>query len=295
MGADGTVFEGATQPPGGNHAEVMAIEQAGAASLAGATLYTTLEPCNHVGRTGPCTEAIIEAGIVCVVIGILDPDALVSGQGVARLREAGVDVDVGVQADAVALQLRSYVHHRLTGRPFVTLKLAATIDGRTAAPDGSSQWITGQLARADVHSLRAASDGILVGAGTVRDDDPALTVRDAPGDDPRRYVLGEAPVGARVHPCTELHGDVEAVLEHIGSDGIVDLLVEGGASVAASLHEAGLVDRYVIYLAAAVMGDGGRPLIAGRGAETINDIWRGKITDVTLLGNDVRLEMVPDG
>jgi diaminohydroxyphosphoribosylaminopyrimidine deaminase/5-amino-6-(5-phosphoribosylamino)uracil reductase len=218
----------------------------------------------------------------------------VSGQGVDRLRAAGLAVEVGVEAVAVAEQLRSYVHHRSTGRPFVTLKLAATIDGRTAAADGSSQWITGPLARADVHSLRAANDGILVGAGTVRADDPALTVRDAPGNDPRRYVLGAAPEDARVHPCTELSGDVAQVLERIGADGVLDLLVEGGATVASAFHAAGLVDRYVIYLAPAIMGDRGRPLIAGGGSDSIDDLWRGSITDVRLIGDDVRLEFTPD-
>ena len=178
--ADGQSFAGATEPPGGRHAEVVALDVAGDAAR-GATVYTTLEPCCHHGRTGPCTDALLAAGVTRVVVGIEDPDANVAGQGVAHLRAAGVDVEVGVLADEVRRQLAPYRKHRETGRPWIVLKLAATIDGRTAAPDGTSQWITGHAARADAHRLRAESQAILVGAGTVRADDPALTVRDADG------------------------------------------------------------------------------------------------------------------
>ena len=251
---DGSIVAtGATQPPGGPHAERVALAAAGDAAR-GATLVTTLEPCSHHGRTPPCVDGIVDAGIARVVVGIEDPDPLVAGQGVAALRAAGIDVTVGVEADAVADQLAPYLVHRRTGRPYVVLKLAATVDGRTAAPDGTSQWITGPEARADAHRLRAESQAILVGAGTVRADDPSLTVRHVEGPDPLRVVLGRAPAGAKVHPCLERTGDLGAVLDELGGRGVLQLLVEGGATVAHAFHAAGLVDRYVVYLAPAVFG-----------------------------------------
>src|SRR5690606_13352236 len=161
----------------------------------------------------PCAEALAGAGVARVVIGVLDPDPNVDGRGVAHLRAAGIDVAVGVAADAVAAQLVPYLTHRTTGRPYVVLKLAASLDGRTAAPDGTSRWITGEAARMDAHRLRAESDAVLVGAGTVRADDPELTVRHVPGRDPLRVVLGHAPPGARVHPCLETGGDLGDVLD----------------------------------------------------------------------------------
>src|SRR5437764_6763743 len=248
-----TCVGGCTQQPGEAHAEIIALREVGDRAR-GATLYTTLEPCNHTGRTGPCTEAIIAAGISRVVVGIQDPDPLVAGSGIARLRAAGVDVTVGVLADEVRDQLAAYIKHRTTGRPYVVLKLAATLDGRTAAPDGTSQWITGSAARADAHVLRAESDAVLVGAGTVRVDDPTLTVRHTWGSDPLRVVLGQAPPDAKVQPALELDGDLDTVLDKLGGMGVLQLLVEGGATVAHDFHRAGLVDCYVVYLAPAVMG-----------------------------------------
>ena len=284
-------FEGATQPPGGPHAEIVALQQAGEAAR-GATLVVTLEPCAHHGRTPPCVEAIIEAGIARVVIGVEDPDPNVSGRGIAALREAGIDVEVDVLAEEVAAQLAPYLKHRSTGRPWLVLKLAASVDGRTAAPDGSSEWITGDEARTDAHRLRAESDAVIVGAGTVRADDPSLTVRHVEGRDPLRVVLGKAPPDAKVHPAVELEGDLDEVLNELGRRGVVQAVVEGGPTVAGAFHRAGLVDRYVIYLAPALFGgDDGRPLFAGPGAPTIDDVWRGRITNVERLGDDVKLEL----
>jgi len=290
---DRLVALGATRPPGQAHAEVVALESAGAAAR-GATAFVTLEPCSHHGRTGPCADALVEAGVARVVVAVLDPDPRVSGRGVARLRDAGVEVTVGPGADAVERQLAPYLHQRRTGRPYVVLKIAATLDGRTAAPDGTSRWITGPAARADVHRVRAESDSIVVGAGTVRADDPSLTVRDAPGPDPARIVLGTAPAGAKVHPCTEWEGRVPDLLDELGRQGHVQTMVEGGARVAASFHRDGLVDRYLLYLAPALLGGDDAPgLFAGAGAATIADAWRGRIDAVTPLGDDVRIDLVP--
>jgi diaminohydroxyphosphoribosylaminopyrimidine deaminase/5-amino-6-(5-phosphoribosylamino)uracil reductase len=292
---DGVSFTGATEPPGGRHAEIVAIDAAAAAGeTAGATLYVTLEPCSFSGRTGPCTEAIISAGIARVVGGIEDPDRNVAGRGFARLRDAGITVDVGAASDDIRRQLAPYIKHRSTGRPWVVLKLAASLDGRTAAPDGTSKWITGPEARADAHRLRAESDAVIVGAGTVTADDPSLTVRDAEGKDPLRVVLGAAPPKAKVHPCVELDGSLEDVLDELGRRGVVQAMVEGGATVAGEFHRRGLVDRYVLYLAPALFGgDDARPLLAGHSASTIADIWRGHITSVDRLGDDLRIELEP--
>lgn len=294
--SDGRSFDGATEPPGGRHAEIVALDaaRAEAAAATGATVVVTLEPCSHHGRTGPCADALIEAGIRRVVVGVTDPDPQVAGQGIDRLRNAGVDVTV-LDDPRVAEQLAPYLHHRRTGRPYVVLKLASTLDGRTAAPDGSSRWITGPEARADVHRLRAESDAVLVGVGTVRADDPELTVRDADGAtvaEPLRVVLGHAPPEAKVHPCLELQGDLGDVLETLGGKGVVQVLVEGGPTVAGAFHRAGLVDRYVLYLAPALLGgDDARPVLAGPAAATIADAWRGRIDSVTRLGADVRIDL----
>jgi len=287
------VATGATEPPGGRHAEIVALDDAGD-SAHGATLVCTLEPCSHHGRTGPCTERIVDAGVRRVVIGVLDPDPVVAGGGVGRLRTAGIDVVVGVGSADVEQQLAAYLHHRRTGRPYVVCKLATTLDGATAAVDGTSKWITGEAARCDAHRLRAESDAVVVGAGTVRADDPELTVRHVDGRDPLRVVLGTAPAGARIHPCLEWTGTIAELLDHLGGRGVVQLMVEGGARVTASLHESGAVDRYVLYVAPALMGGaGGVPVIAGRPAPSITDLWRGRIDHVERIGDDLRIELVP--
>ena len=297
VGVSGSVVDGATQPPGGPHAERVALASllASGEASAGATIYTTLEPCSHTGRTGPCADALIDAEVGRVVVGILEPDEQVAGAGVQRLRDAGIEVTVGVEEDAVTDQLRPYLHQRMTGHPWVVLKLAASLDGRTAAPDGSSRWITGEAAREDVHRLRSRCDAILVGAATVRADDPALTVRHVEGPDPQRIVLGRAPKGAAIHPCWEVSGDLPDVLADLARRGVVDLMVEGGASVAAAFHRAGLVDEYVMYLAPALFGgDDGVPLFRGDGAATMADVWRGRVADVAQLGEDLRVVLFPE-
>jgi diaminohydroxyphosphoribosylaminopyrimidine deaminase/5-amino-6-(5-phosphoribosylamino)uracil reductase len=256
----------------------------------------TLEPCAHHGRTPPCADALIEAGVTRAVVALTDPDVKVAGQGLERLTAAGVEVVLGVGSSAAADSLAPYLHQRRTGRPWVVLKLAASLDGRTAAPDGTSQWITGPAARADAHQLRAESDAVLVGAGTVRADDPSLTVRDAPAPrgDPVRVVLGRAPRDAKVHPCLERSGDLGSVLDELGAQGHLQLLVEGGAHVAHAFHHAGLVDQYVLYLAPAIFGgDDGRGLFAGPGASSMADVTRGRIRRVVQVGDDLRVDLDP--
>ncbi|MDH3752821.1 MAG: bifunctional diaminohydroxyphosphoribosylaminopyrimidine deaminase/5-amino-6-(5-phosphoribosylamino)uracil reductase RibD [Acidimicrobiia bacterium] len=303
VGVDGSTHVGHTAPPGGPHAERRALDAAGDAAR-GSTVYTTLEPCSHHGRTPPCTDALIAAGVSRVVIGTVDPDSDVAGVGIERLDAAGIATAcaVGTTADLVRAQLAPYLHHRRTGRPYVVLKMAATLDGRTAAPDGTSSWITGAEARADVHRVRAESDAVIVGAATIRVDDPALTVRDfhpsgpteRPDLHPRRIVLGAVPDGARVRPAETYDGDITALVERLGHDGVVQLLVEGGSTVAGEFHRAGLVDRYMVYVAPALLGgDDGLPVLGGSGVPTMGELWRGRMDRVRRLGADVCIEVVP--
>jgi len=295
IGASGARYEGATSAPGGPHAEAVALRAAGEDARGGLAVVT-LEPCAHHGRTPPCADALVEAGVASVVIGILDPDPRVAGRGVERLRAAGVAVREGVLADAIAEQLDPYLVQRRLGRPRVVLKLASSADGRLAAADGSSAWITGPEARDDVHRLRAESDAILVGAGTVRRDDPSLTVRlesRSPARQPRRLVLGHLPSGARVAPAEEVGGDLRGLLQRLAREGVLQLLVEGGARTAKAFLDAGLVDRLVLYVAPALAcGDDGVPVVAGPGARSIGDFRRWRLGRVERFGEDVRLELL---
>ena len=291
---NGEVFTGATLEPGNAHAEIVALNAA-AHHAQGSTLFSTLEPCNHTGRTGPCTQAIIDAGVSRVVVGTLDPDSKVSGSGVQHLRNAGLTVDVGVLEQEVKQQLAAYLHHRATGRPFVVLKMASTIDGRIAAADGSSKWITGETARKRVHQLRAESDAIVVGAGTVRADDPSLTVRDADGPSPRRIVLGTIDASAKVHPCTQWTGTLPDLLDTLGKEGVVQLLVEGGARVAASFHRERLINQYIMHIAPVIAGgDDAAGVFAGPAASTMTDMWRGRIVSTTNLDGDIEIILEPN-
>jgi diaminohydroxyphosphoribosylaminopyrimidine deaminase/5-amino-6-(5-phosphoribosylamino)uracil reductase len=299
VGTDGSCHLGATDGRDGPHAEVVALRAAGAAARGG-TAYVTLEPCSHHGRTPPCADALVEAGVARVVVAVTDPDPRVAGRGIGRLREAGIEVEVGPGADEVEAQLWAYLIHRRTGRPAVVLKLAASLDGRTAAPDGTSRWITGSEARADAHRLRAESDAVLVGAGTVRSDDPALTVRLPEIEaiegfrQPLRVVLGAAPAGSAVRPALEMGGELSDVLDELGERGVLQVLVEGGPTVAHAFHRAGLVDRYVLYLAPALFGgDDALGLFRGAGAPSIDAVWRGRVEQVRTLGPDLRVDIVP--
>ena len=292
---------GATQPPGGPHAEVVALIQAGAAA-AGATLVSSLEPCAHDGRTGPCTQAIVAAGITRVVFGAADPNP-VAGGGAEVLRSKEIQVVGSQLLDQVR---RSALGRWLTaielGRPHVTWKFAATLDGRVAAADGTSRWITSGPARADVHRLRAALDAVIVGSGTVLADDPQLTVRDEGGElaarQPVRIVFdrrGRIPAGARVRdqsaPTVIWIDAVSEALSGMYEGGVRAVLLEGGPTLAASFLEARCVDRIVGYLAPALLGAG--PTVVGDlGIPSIAQTLRLVVEDVTLVGADVRVTVV---
>ncbi len=318
--ADGLLAsEAVHESPGEPHAEAAALERAGAAA-AGGTLVVTLEPCDHHGRTGPCTEVILAAGIARVVVGAVDPDPHVAGAGIRRLREAGLTVDVGVLAGAVETMDPGYFHHRRTGRPRVTLKLAATLDGQTAAADGTSQWITGEAARADAHQLRAESDAVMVGAGTLRVDDPRLDVRldGFTGPQPRPIVVaghhplpetaavftrrplvyspqrrGDLGDGVELEVLWHPTGvDLAAMMKDLGGRGVVDLLVEGGPTLAASLLGADLVDVFVLYFGGGIAGGVGRPLFEGE-FTTLSDLTGFDVVSARLVGTDVRIDARP--
>jgi len=307
------VGEGVTQPPGGPHAEVVALLQAGTRAYGG-TVAVTLEPCAHTGRTGPCTTALLDAGITRVVIGCADPTEWAGG-GADRLRAAGVEVTTGLLADEVAAgPLDAWLHRQRTGRPLVTWKYAATLDGRSAAADGTSRWVTGEPARADVHRLRAESDAVLVGIGTVLADDPQLTVRPTEGRTPLRVVVdssGRTPRTARVlddaaptlvataGPSVEGaetvavgagQVDLGALLDLLAARDIVSVLLEGGPVLAGGFWRAGLVDRVVGYVAPLLLG-AGTSALEQAGIGTIGDAARLHLTDVTRVGDDLRLSL----
>jgi diaminohydroxyphosphoribosylaminopyrimidine deaminase/5-amino-6-(5-phosphoribosylamino)uracil reductase len=294
LDASGAVVgRGATQPPGGAHAEVVALQDAAGR---GRTVVVTLEPCHHTGRTGPCTQALIDAGITTVVVGCAEPTALASG-GADALRAAGLEVVTGfLQAEVAAGPLAAWLHVQRTGRPFVTWKYAASLDGRSAAADGTSQWITGPEARADVHVLRSQVDAIVVGIGTVLADDPSLTTRPDPGHQPLRVVLdrhGRTPAAAKVRDALITGADLPEVLKDLHDRGVVSVLLEGGPTLAGAFLEAGLVDRVVAYVAPALLGDGAAALNQA-GVGTIDDAIRLHLIDVTRLGGDLRLTLGRD-
>ncbi len=283
---DGQAFEGATEAPGGRHAEIAALDAArgAGAEVRGAAVFVTLEPCAHTGRTGPCTDALVAAHVGRVAVAIEDPDPLVAGAGIAALHAAGIEVDLGTGAEVVVQDLAAYLTHRRLGRPFVTLKLAMTPDGRTTTGDPRNPWVTGPEARADGHRLRAENDAILVGAATVRADNPRLTTRDAPGPDPVRVVLGQAPSDAAVHPCLERSGPIEDIVRDLATDGVTSLLVEGGERVAQEFAAARLVDRYVFYVADAAPDDARR---------VVEAMWPAEAVESCKIGHDVRVTLVP--
>jgi diaminohydroxyphosphoribosylaminopyrimidine deaminase/5-amino-6-(5-phosphoribosylamino)uracil reductase len=311
------VAERAHLAAGTPHAEAAALADAGS-QAAGSTLVVTLEPCSHYGRTPPCVDAIVDAGVSRVVVGAVDPDPRVAGKGIERIRAAGIEVVVGVEDEAVRRNDPAYFHHRSTGRPLVTLKIAMTLDGQSAAADRTSQWITGPAARRDAHELRSENDAVLVGNGTVLADDPRLDVRldGYSGPQPRPVVVS----GRRAVPSTAklfernpivfasdavaasqtdgvdvivLPGgdgvDLSGVVAHLGNEGLLSVLVEGGPRIAGGALRSGIVDRIVLYFGAKLAVGVGLPAIAGT-LETISDAHDVSITKITRLGSDVRID-----
>jgi len=293
------VGEGHHRGAGTPHAEIAALAAAGPAARGG-TAYTSLEPCRHHGRTGPCVEALIAAGVARVVFAQSDPNPVAAG-GADALRAGGIRVRGGLlAAEAEAVNL-TWTHLMRTGRPFLTWKVAATLDGRSAASDGTSRWITGPEARADVHALRARCGAVIVGTGTVLADNPRLTARPADGptpNQPLRVVLGYRPTPPTAHvldgeaPTLILAThDLADALGQLAQRGIHHAMLEGGPTLAAGFLEAGLIDQVVAYLAPALLG-AGPPMIGDLGIHTITAALRLTTTDVARLGNDIRLTAI---
>jgi diaminohydroxyphosphoribosylaminopyrimidine deaminase/5-amino-6-(5-phosphoribosylamino)uracil reductase len=294
------VGEGWHHGAGTPHAEVEALSAAGP-DAAGATAYVTLEPCNHHGRTGPCAQALLRADVRRVVYAQADPNPAASG-GAASLAAGGVEVLGGVRVGEAARLNEAWTFSVTRGRPFVSWKVAGTLDGRAAAADGTSAWITGPQARLDVHGLRSDCGAIVVGTGTVLADDPRLTVRRPDGTNaprqPVRVVVGHRaiPGDARVlsseAPTLLLREDPVGVLARLQEAGIRHVWLEGGATLAAAFLTAGLIDEIVAYIAPALLGSG-PPLVGGLGIATLADAHRYALVDVTRLGDDVRLTLRP--
>jgi diaminohydroxyphosphoribosylaminopyrimidine deaminase / 5-amino-6-(5-phosphoribosylamino)uracil reductase len=316
------VAEGWHERAGGPHAEAVALAGA-TGSVAGATAYVTLEPCNHHGRTPPCSEALIKAGVVRVVYAVGDPNPLVNGRGARRLREAGVQVQSGLlQAEATDLNA-GFIKRMQHGVPLVRLKLAMSLDGRTALSDGRSQWITGEAARADVQYWRARSSAVLTGIGTVLADDPRLSVRPggAGARQPLRVILDSGlrtPPGARVFEGAAAQGvwifttstdpervaalaargarieqatGLAQVLEKLGKAGINELLVEAGATLAGALLQQQCVDELLLYVAPVVLGDRARGLLHLPEPQSLPQARRFAMIESVAIGADLRLRL----
>ena len=327
--AEGVVVgEGWHEGPGTPHAEPRALEQAGERARGG-TLYVTLEPCNHFGRTPPCAPAIRDAGIARVVVAVRDPNPVVYGRGLDLLRAAGIVVDEGALAEEAGTLIAGFARHVRTGLPLVTVKMAMSLDGKVAARDRSSRWITGEAARLDAHRLRAGSGAVVVGAGTVLADDPSITVRleGYRGRPPLRVVLdgrGRTPPDAAVlrpdaptllatspscppeiRVAWEATGAEVLVIEApaqgsgvhlghllglLGKRDIQDVLIEGGPALAWSVVESGLTDRLVVYLAPKLIGGNGAPsALGGRGIAAIADALPLTFRTVERLGEDIKV------
>jgi diaminohydroxyphosphoribosylaminopyrimidine deaminase/5-amino-6-(5-phosphoribosylamino)uracil reductase len=312
---------GWTQPTGRPHAETMALAQAG--ECQGATAYVSLEPCAHTGKTPPCANALIQAGILRVVCPIADPDPRVAGKGFAMLREAGITVDTGLLAIEARKANAGFLLSKEQARPFITLKLAASLDGRIATASGESRWITGPESRRHVHMLRATHDAVLIGRGTAQADDPMLDIRDLglSHANPLRVVLdsdlalsptsrlaqsaGQIPLwmchraGAKglenwsktpatliEMPATPSGLNLETVMQTLAAKGLTRILVEGGGHLAASLVKANLVDRIEVFHAGLLLGSKGTPALAALPYKTLSDFPRFTQSESITLGND---------
>jgi len=323
VSGDSIVGEGWHEQSGGPHAEIVALKAAGD-SARHATAYVTLEPCCHQGRTPPCTDALIAAGVARVVFASDDPNPAVAGAGVAQLVAAGIEVVGGVM-EASADQLNvGYLMRRRNGRPYVRSKIAASLDGRTALANGESRWITGAAARADVQRLRARSSAVLTGAGTILSDDPSLNVRDAalgdirqpirviadsrlrtpsdartlalPGavriycvDDQAAERLTAAGAGVEVVAAEDGRVSLSALLDSLGNLEVNELLVEAGPELNGALLAAGLIDELIVYSASHILGSSARGMFDGIAPETMDDRTELKLVDLRRVGDDCRL------
>lgn len=296
------IAEGWHRGAGTVHAEADALSKLSPEQTRGATAVVTLEPCNHIGRTGPCSEALIAAGITSVYYAVSDPDQRSAG-GAERLKAAGVGVTGGVLATAVEDFLHVWLTATRLGRPYITIKWASSLDGRAAATDGSSRWITGTAARQRVHEQRALSDAIVVGTGTVLADDPSLTARGDAGEllahQPIPVVLGatEIPAEARLfgHPLPVVQirsRDLDAAMAQLFQQGIRRVFVEGGPTLATAFVAAGLADEYLIYLAPVLIG-GDRLAVGDIGVGTIGEARRLSVLGIERLGDDVLIVARP--
>jgi diaminohydroxyphosphoribosylaminopyrimidine deaminase/5-amino-6-(5-phosphoribosylamino)uracil reductase len=291
---------GATEPPGGPHAEVVALRRAGSRAVGG-TAVVTLEPCNHHGRTPPCVDALLDAGVAAVAYAVADPNPVAAG-GAARLTAAGVAVTGGVLAGAAAGgPLREWLHKQRTGTPHVTWKYATSVDGRSAAADGSSQWITSEAARADVHRRRARADAIVVGTGTVFVDDPTLTARRPDGSladrQPLRVVVGHREISAEARVLNDdsrtmvirtrdPHEVIRALTDR------TDVLLEGGPTLAGAFLRAGVIDRILAYVAPILLG-GPITAVDDVGVPSIAQAQRWRFDGLDAIGPDVLLSLIP--
>nr|WP_286132209.1 bifunctional diaminohydroxyphosphoribosylaminopyrimidine deaminase/5-amino-6-(5-phosphoribosylamino)uracil reductase RibD [Clavibacter michiganensis] len=297
------IAEGWHRGRGTAHAEVAALDDLADRSLAvGATAVVTLEPCNHTGATGPCSEALIDAGVGRVVYAVADPGASSSGGG-DRLRSAGIDVETGLLADEAEANIRPWLTAMRRGTPFVTVKWASSLDGRAAAADGTSRWITGPSARADVHRRRAEAGAIAVGTGTVFSDDPSLTARDPDGgelsEQPIPVIVGRrsVPRDSRVlaHPAGVIEypsRDLRGLLQMLAERDIRHVFVEGGPALASAFLAAGLADDVLVYIAPTLLG-GPLTAITDLGVRTISEQTRMHFDHIELLGDDVLLVARP--
>jgi diaminohydroxyphosphoribosylaminopyrimidine deaminase/5-amino-6-(5-phosphoribosylamino)uracil reductase len=292
---------GATEPPGGPHAEVVALRRAGERARGG-TAVVTLEPCNHHGRTPPCVDALVAAGVSAVSYAVADPNPVAAG-GSARLADAGIQAVAGVLADDVAGgPLREWLHKLRTGKPHLTWKFATSVDGRSAAADGSSRWITSEAARLDVHRRRGVADAIVVGTGTVFADDPALTARLPDGSvaerQPLRVVVGEREISSEARVLNEdsrtmviRTRDPLEVVRALADR--TDVIVEGGPTLAGAFLRAGVIDRILAYVAPILLG-GPIAAVDDVGVLSIAQAQRWRFDGVERVGPDVRLSLVPN-
>ena len=327
---DGAIVgQGGHRKAGTPHAEVHALRQAGERAR-GADVYVTLEPCSHFGKTPPCADALIAAGVASVFVGMIDPNPKVSGRGVAKLEDAGITVLSGMCEDQCREINLPFIRHVTSGMPFVTMKSAMTLDGKTATSNGDSKWISSEASRRLVHRLRSRADAVMTGIGTLLADDPQLTVRMVKGKQPLRVVIDprlETPVdcalmedasaipviiatassddsksallaakGAEVLTCRDAGGrvDLKGLLRLLGSRGIQSILLEAGERLCGEMQRLGLIDRYILFIAPKLLGGEGKGLFAGTAVDWMQDAARVTIRKVARSGGDMLVIAVPE-